>query len=72
MTENDLGLTKDVSSCEKLILLIRYAYHQYEIGELEAKLDTIRWEDIDRFSAKCDLLPLEFQDMLRTIEQFRP
>lgn len=68
----DDGATRDVSSCERLILIIRFVYFQHERGELKSKLDTIRWQDIDRLKAECKVLPNEYSQMLAVIEQYRP
>jgi|GEM_PF-6162968 len=68
----DDGLTRDVSACERLILLIRYVYHLHEKGELPEKNDLVRWGDIDKLREQCDVLAGQYEDMLATVEQYRP
>jgi len=68
--KNDPELTRDVSACEKLILLIRFAYVLHEQGKFDA--EKIRWTDIDKLKLECDVLPSVYKEQLDVIEKYRP
>ncbi len=67
----DNGATRDVSDCERLILVVQYLYHHYENGDLQKNPAIIRWDDIDRLKQACDVLPSDYQAMLEVIETYR-
>lgn len=70
---SDPAETRNVSHCEKLIMLIRYIYTKYENGESVESIHGVMWRDIDRLTSMCDVLPAEYDAMLQEISNsFRP
>lgn len=68
---DEQGLTRDVSACERLILLIRYVYHLHEQGKLPESIDLVRWHEIDNLLKECNVLAENYQEMLNVVNQYR-
>ena len=68
---SDDQLTRDVSACEKLIMLIKHLDHQYAQGKEDDRFSQIAWMDIDKLKKECDVLPAEYRDLLAELERKR-
>ncbi len=64
---SDDGLTRDVSACERLILIIRFVWDNHEKGHLASNPSLIPWGELDRLQEQCDVLAPSYSEMLRVI-----
>lgn len=72
MTNFDSGATRDVSVCERLVIMIEFLYPHHLSGELAKRPELIKWDKLDRFKEQCDVLAPNYRDMLTVIETYRP